>query len=215
MKVIVGKKSGATPVLASTIHYVTFNPYWHIPQDIARVRVAPVVLKRGVGYLKLARYQTVQAFGGENETPIDPETVDWKAVVAGKTEVHVRQLAGPQNMMGRMKIGFANDFGVFLHDTPAKNLFAKDKRFLSHGCIRLEQPEKLATWLLGREARPPSDDSELNVRIDQGVPIYLTYLTARADDSGALAFADDVYGLETPGAEKAVMATAATAGSPE
>jgi murein L,D-transpeptidase YcbB/YkuD len=210
MKVIVGKTSGATPILASTIYYVTFNPYWHIPPDIARVRVAPVVLKRGVGYLTLARYQTVAAFGGDKEKQIDPTTVDWKAVQAGTAEVFIRQLAGPQNNMGRMKIGFANDYGVFLHDTPKKELFAKDKRFLSHGCIRLEQPEKLASWLLGRDARPPSDDSELNVLIDKGVPIYLSYLTAEPTDAGTIAYATDVYGLDTAGATKAIVTTAAT-----
>jgi murein L,D-transpeptidase YcbB/YkuD len=211
MKVIVGKKSGATPVVASTMHYVTFNPVWHIPQDIARVRVAPVVIKRGVGYLTLARYQTVEAFGGDKEKPIDPTTVDWKAVADGKVEVHVRQLSGPQNMMGKVKFGFVNNYGVFLHDTPDKKLFARDRRFLSHGCIRLEHPDVLAAWLLGPDAAPPSGEPEQLVNIGKGVPIYLTYLTAQPSDDGAIAYAEDVYGLDTVGAAKAVMATAATA----
>jgi murein L,D-transpeptidase YcbB/YkuD len=211
MKVIVGKKAGATPILASTIHYVTFNPVWHIPQDIARVRVAPVVIKRGVGYLTLARYQTVEKFGGDKEKPIDPTTVDWEAVLDGKADVYVRQLSGPQNMMGKVKFGFVNDYGVFLHDTPHKELFAKEKRFLSHGCIRLEKPDALAAWLLGPNAAPPSGDPEQLVPVDKGVPIYLTYLTAQPSDSGTVAYADDIYGLDTVGATKAVMATAATA----
>jgi murein L,D-transpeptidase YcbB/YkuD len=211
MKVIVGKPSGATPVLASTIHYVTFNPVWHIPQDIARVRVAPVVLKRGVGYLKLARYQTVESFGAANETPIDPTTVDWKAVADGTSNVYVRQLSGPQNMMGKMKFGFANGTGVFLHDTPDKKLFAKDKRYLSHGCIRLERPEALASWLLGPNAPQPSGEPEELVPVKGGVPIYLSYLTAQPGADGTIAYANDPYGLDTPGAPKAVMATAATA----
>lgn len=211
MKVIVGKPSGATPIIASTINYVTFNPVWHIPQDIARVRVAPVVIKRGVGYLKLARYQTVEAFGGEKETPIDPTTIDWKAVADGTAEVHVRQLSGPQNMMGKVKFGFVNDYGVFLHDTPEKKLFSREKRYLSHGCIRLERPDALASWLLGPDAAPPSGDPEELVRVKTGVPIYLTYLTAQPAEGGTIAFANDVYGLDTPGATKAVMTTAATA----
>jgi murein L,D-transpeptidase YcbB/YkuD len=211
MKVIVGKKSGATPIVASTIHYVTFNPVWHIPPDIARVRVAPVVIKRGVGYLTLARYQTVEKFGGEKEKPIDPETVDWKAVAKGDAEVFVRQLSGPQNMMGKVKFGFVNDYGVFLHDTPDKKLFARDNRFLSHGCIRLERPDALAAWLLGPNAAQPSGEPEQLVQLDQGVPIYLTYLTARPAEGGTIAYANDVYGLDTVGAAKAVMATAATA----
>ena len=211
MKVIVGKKAGATPILASTIHYVTFNPVWHIPQDIARVRVAPVVVKRGVGYLTLARYQTVEKFGGEKEVPIDPTTVDWKAVAAGKADVYVRQLSGPQNMMGKVKFGFVNDSGVFLHDTPDKKLFARDRRYLSHGCIRLERPQALAAWLLGPSAPEPSGEPEELVLVKKGVPIYLTYLTAQPGDGGEIAYAEDVYGLDTVGAAKAVMATAATA----
>lgn len=199
MKVVVGKPGFETPLLAGTIHYVTFNPYWHIPADVARRKVAPVVLKRGVSYLKAARYQTVAAFGGDKEQPIDPTTVDWKGVAAGTAEVHIRQLSGPQNMMGKMKFGFANDYGIFLHDTPHKDFFAKAKRNLSLGCIRVEHPEVLARWLLGRDPVPTGDDSEQNVQIDQGVPIYISYLTARPDGD-KLVFADDIYGLDKPGA---------------
>jgi len=211
MKVIVGKKEAATPLLAGTIHYVTFNPYWHIPQDVAKRKVAPVVLKRGVSYLKAARYETVAGFGQGKEDLIDPESVDWKAVAEGSQEVHIRQLNGPNNMMGKMKFGFVNDFGVFLHDTPHKDLFAKARRNLSLGCIRLEHPEALAQWLLGRDPTPPGDGSEQLVRLDQGVPVYVSYLTARPGDEGTIAYAEDVYGLDTPGAAKAVLATAGTA----
>jgi murein L,D-transpeptidase YcbB/YkuD len=210
MKTVVGKKDAATPLLAGTIHYVTFNPYWHIPQDVARRKVAPVVLKRGVGYLKAARYQTVAAFGGDKEEPIDPASVDWKAVANGDTEVHIRQLSGPANMMGAMKFGFVNDYGIFLHDTPHKDLFAKAKRNLSLGCVRVEHPERLAQWLLGRDPVAPDDDSEQNVLIDKGVPIYITYLTARPDGD-QLAFAADVYGLDGAPAPTETVATAAGA----
>lgn len=196
MKVIVGKPDFPTPLIAGKIWYVTFNPYWHIPQDVAKRKVAPIVLKRGVAYLKAAKYQTVAAFGGDKEQPIDPTTVDWKAVAAGKVEVNIRQASGPNNMMGKMKFGFINDYGIFLHDTPHKDLFAKAKRNLSLGCVRLEHPEALAKWLLGHDPVAPNDDSEENVRIgDAGVPIYISYLTARPDGQ-SIAFADDVYKLD-------------------
>jgi len=211
MKTVVGKKDAATPLLAGTIHYVTFNPYWHIPQDVAKRKVAPIVLKRGVGYLKAARYETVAGFGQGKEDPVDPSTIDWKAVAAGAVQVNIRQLNGPNNMMGKMKFGFVNDFGVFLHDTPHKNFFALAKRNLSLGCVRLEHPERLAQWLLQRDPTPPGDGSEQLVQLDKGVPVYITYLTARPGEDGAIAYADDVYGLDTPGVAKAVMATAATA----
>jgi murein L,D-transpeptidase YcbB/YkuD len=214
MKVIVGKEKAQTPLLAGTIHYVTFNPYWHIPQDVAKRVVAPLVLKRGVAYLKAAKYQAVAAFGGDKEEPIDPTSIDWKAVAAGTVEANIRQLSGPQNMMGKMKFGFVNDYGIFLHDTPHKNLFAKAKRNLSLGCVRLEHPERLAQWLLGREPTPPGDGSEQNVLIDtpdhRGVPVYITYLTARPDGD-QLAFAPDVYKLDGPADSPAPTQMAATA----
>lgn len=196
MKVIVGKPDFPTPLLAGKIWYVTFNPYWHIPQDVAKRKVAPIILKRGVAYLKAARYQTVAAFGGDKEEPVDPKKIDWKGVAAGNVEVHIRQLTGPYNMMGKMKFGFINDYGIFLHDTPHKDLFQKDKRNLSLGCVRVEHPEKLAEWLFGHEPPVPGDDAEQNVRIgDDGVPIFISYLTARADGT-SIAFADDVYKLD-------------------
>jgi murein L,D-transpeptidase YcbB/YkuD len=208
MKVVVGKPDFATPLLAGTIHYVTFNPYWHIPQDVARRKVAPVVLKRGISYLKAARYQTVAGFGGDREMPIDPASVDWKAVAKGDVDVNIRQLSGPANMMGKMKFGFVNDYGIFLHDTPHKDFFAKAKRNLSLGCIRVEHPELLAKWLLGRDPVPPDADSEENVQMDKGVPIYVSYLTARPDGE-ALAFAADVYGLDRVAAPATKVAAAA------
>ncbi|HVM23105.1 MAG TPA: L,D-transpeptidase family protein [Sphingomicrobium sp.] len=194
MKVIVGKTSAQTPLLAGTIHYVTFNPYWHIPQDVTRRTVAPIILKRGTSYLKLARYETVSQFGDGAE-PVDPDSIDWKAVAAGEIEANVRQRAGGNNMMGRMKFGFVNDQGIFLHDTPHKGLFARAARTLSLGCVRLERPEALARWLLGREPELPGDGVEQLVQVDQGVPIYLLYLTARPDGE-EIAFARDVYGLD-------------------
>jgi murein L,D-transpeptidase YcbB/YkuD len=216
MKVIVGKESAQTPLIASSIHYVTLNPYWHIPQDVAKRVVAPLVLKRGVAYLKAARYQTVAGFGGDKEQPIDPTTVDWKAVAAGTVEATIRQLSGPQNMMGKMKFGFVNDYGIFLHDTPHKNLFAKAKRNLSLGCVRLEHPERLAQWLLGREPTPADADSEQNVLIDtpdhRGVPVYITYLTARPDGD-QLAFANDVYKLDMPAVAPEKMLASGAASS--
>jgi murein L,D-transpeptidase YcbB/YkuD len=211
MKVIVGKADFPTPLLAGKIWYVTFNPYWHIPQDVTKRKVAPIVLKRGVKYLKAARYQTVEAFGGDKEVPIDPESIDWKAVAAGKVEAHIRQLTGPHNMMGKMKFGFVNDYGIFLHDTPHKDLFDKARRNLSLGCVRVERPPELAEWLFGGPPPVPSDDAEQNVRIGkEGVPIYISYLTARPDGD-TIAFADDVYKLdgESDGGKAIATATAA------
>lgn len=210
MKVIVGKPDFPTPLLAGKIWYVTLNPYWHIPPDVAKRKVAPIVLKRGVSYLTAARYQTVAAFGGDKEQPIEPTSIDWKAVAAGTEDAHIRQLVGPNNMMGKMKFGFVNDYGIFLHDTPHKDLFAKAKRNLSLGCVRVEHPQDLAQWLFGHEVPMPGDDAEQNIRIGEGVPIYISYLTARPDGE-TIAFADDVYKLdgEKSGGQTIAAASAA------
>jgi murein L,D-transpeptidase YcbB/YkuD len=193
MKVVIGKTTSPTPLLAGTVHYVTFNPYWHILDEVARRKVAPIVLKRGVAYLKAAKYDTVASWS--DPQPVDPKTIDWKAVAAGGEHVFIRQKPGVNNMMGAMKFSFENDADIFLHDTPHKELFKKDKRTLSLGCVRLEHADRLAVWLLGRDAAPPGDAPEQHVQIDKGVPVYVTYLTANIED-GKLAFPTDVYGLD-------------------
>jgi murein L,D-transpeptidase YcbB/YkuD len=205
MKVIVGRAKTATPLLAGTIHYITFNPYWNIPHDVARNAVAPLVIKRGVKYLKAARYVTASGFGKAAEL-VEAAEIDWKAVAAGEAPVHLRQLPGENNMMGAMKFGFVNDYDIFLHDTPRRKLFEKDRRALSMGCIRLEHADRLARWMLGREPEAPSPEPEQHVQLDKGVPVYVSYLTANAE-AGEIAFAEDVYGLE----RKAEVAEAASA----
>jgi len=97
--------------------------------------------------------------------------------------------------MGRIKIPFPNPADIYLHDTPNKNLFAQDDRTLSHGCIRLEDAERLGRWLMGRDPQPASRDPEQNVLLPSPVPIYVTYLTAQVD-GGQLHFVDDAYGRD-------------------
>ena len=195
MKVIVGKPDHQTPMVASTVYYATFNPYWNIPTDVIKRTTAPLVVKRGVSYLKAARYEVASDWT-DNATAVDASTVDWKAVVAGDQEVRIRQLPGSGNMMGAMKFSFANQYGIYLHDTPLKQLFAKERRTLSLGCIRLEDAPRLGRWLLkGPIPTLQSAAPEQHVQLPAGVPIYVTYLTAHAE-SGQLTYADDVYGLD-------------------
>jgi murein L,D-transpeptidase YcbB/YkuD len=110
-----------------------------------------------------------------------------------------------------MKFGFVNDYGIFLHDTPHKDLFDKSKRNLSLGCVRVERPPALAEWLFGGPPPVPGGDAEENVRIGkEGVPIYISYLTARPDGE-TIAFADDVYKLDgaSGGSDKAIATASA------
>jgi murein L,D-transpeptidase YcbB/YkuD len=196
MKVIVGKSTTQTPMLASVIHYATLNPYWNVPPDLVRKLIASNVLAQGPGYLKAHSYQLLSGFGDDPQV-VSPQDVDWKAVAEGGATVRVRQLPGPANSMGQLKFPFANDGGIYLHDTPKKELFAGDSRDLSNGCIRLEDAQRLGRWLLGREPSPTSSDPEQHVLLPKPVPVYLTYLTAHADD-GQLTLLSDIYGRDTP-----------------
>ena len=194
MKVVVGKPSAQTPMLASTIYYATLNPYWHVSGDMVRSLIARNVLDQGFGYLKSHGYQVFTSYG-EDAQPLAPDKVDWHAVAAGRASIEVRQLPGPANSMGEMKFGFPNKYDIYLHDTPKKELFAQDDRDLSHGCIRLEDAEALGRWMLQRDPRTASDAPEQQVALPTPVPIYITYLTANAD-GGQLGFADDIYGKD-------------------
>ena len=196
MKVIVGKADASTqtPMVASTIYYATLNPYWHVGQDMVRSLIARNVIGQGLGYLRSHGYQVLSA-DGSGEL-LDPAKVNWHAVAAGQELVRVRQLPGPGNSMGRIKIGFPNSDDIYLHDTPNKNLFAQEDRNLSHGCVRLEDAERLGRWLLGRDAEAASAEPEQQVLLPKPAPIYMTYLTAHVED-GRLAFVDDIYGRDS------------------
>jgi murein L,D-transpeptidase YcbB/YkuD len=195
-QIIVGKPDSRTPLVASTIYYATLNPYWHVPTDLAQRLIAPRVLKQGAGYLKSQRYEVVTSF--DNGQVISPSSVDWKAVADGRAKVNIRQLPGPGNSMGKVKFHFANSEGVYLHDTPQKELFAKSQRTLSNGCIRLEDARRLSRWLLGRDPMLEGSAPEQHVKLSKGVPIYVTYLTAQPTGSG-LAFGRDAYGYDSMG----------------
>jgi murein L,D-transpeptidase YcbB/YkuD len=98
--------------------------------------------------------------------------------------------------MGRLKFPFPNATDIYLHDTPTKALFNRDDRSLSHGCIRLEDAERLGRWLMGRAPETASPEPEQNVLLPSPVPIYLTYLTAQVDGNGQLSFVEDNYGRD-------------------
>lgn len=197
MKVIVGKPDSQTPMIASAIHYATLNPYWNVPPDMVRSLIAKNVIDQGPGYLKAHGYQLLSGFGDDAQL-LSPADVDWKAVANGTATLRVRQLPGAGNSMGHLKFGFANDQGIYLHDTPKKELFASDDRDLSHGCIRLEDAERLGRWLLGRDPSTDSSAPEQHVLLPAPVPVYVTYLTAHADN-GQLTFVDDIYNRDSRG----------------
>lgn len=204
MKVVVGDKAKLglpTPMIASVIHYMTFNPYWNVPHHLVRKSVAPGVLKDGAKYLKAKGYEIMSDWT-ENASVLAPSSVDWKAVAAGEKQIRVRQLPGALNSMGKMKFPFPSGQDIYLHDTPTREYFGFSNRALSNGCVRLEAAPRLARWILGSEPIAPSADPEIRVKLPQGVPVYLTYLTAKPTSSG-IAYLDDIYGWDVPGVQVA------------
>lgn len=188
MPVITGTDETKTPMIASTIYYATLNPYWNVPEDLVQSLIAPRVVEQGIPYLIERNYEVLDSYDKGAEV-IDPASVDWTAVAAGQRVVKLRRKPGQWNSMGKMKFGFANDSDIFLHDTPNKELFEQDDRKLSHGCIRLSDAKRLATWMLGRDPSLEGDAPEQHVVLPTPVPIYVTHLNAEVR-GGQIAFAE-------------------------
>jgi L,D-transpeptidase YcbB len=194
MKVITGTNELPTPLIASIMYYITYNPRWHAPDHLVRKTIAPNVLHLGMTYLKSHGYHVIEEWS-ENPTEIDPKSVDWKAAAAGTLHLRVQQDPGPLNSMGILKFPFPNPQDIYLHDTPDHAKFALANRNLSNGCVRVEDAKRLGRWLLGHDPVAPGRDAETRVQLDKGTPIYLTYITAQARD-GKLSYLPDVYGWD-------------------
>jgi murein L,D-transpeptidase YcbB/YkuD len=194
MRVVVGKPKNPTPMMAAKIRFTSLNPYWYVPPDLAAERIAPNVVKDGLPYLQKHGYQVMGNWNDPSST-IDPSTIDWAAVAAGTTQVYLRQLPGPGNSMGTMKFMFPNDQGVYLHDTPQKELLSEASRMFSGGCVRLEDAPRLARWLHGRTLEADPSRPEQRVDLPEPVPVYITYLTVMPSGTELATF-PDVYGRD-------------------
>jgi murein L,D-transpeptidase YcbB/YkuD len=200
MRVIVGDRLHPTPVFAASVTSVTLNPPWNVPPGIAAREILPR-LKRNPGYLAANDMVIVGR-------PNDPfgAAVDWRSLSSTRFPFRLQQQPGTQNSLGRLKLEMPNRFDVFLHDTPARALFARNQRALSHGCIRLERPVDLAGVLLGRpdlESQIASGETQ-GIPLPRRVPVYLTYFTASVGDDGRAHFHHDLYGRDAP-IERALM----------
>lgn len=201
MKVVVGTPETPTPMMAGMIRYATLNPYWNLPADLAARIIAPRMIE---GHsLSAMGYEVLSGWTREAEV-IDPATVDWQSVAAGKELARVRQLPSARNSMGSVKYIFPNEMGVFLHDTPSRSLFDKPARQFSNGCVRLEDAEGLGEWLFGQQLAADTNEPEQYRHVPEPVPVYITYLTA-APVGRSIAFFPDVYALD----EKTTMQVAA------
>ena len=199
MNVVVGKEMDETPVFAKEMKYIVFRPYWNIPQDITSAEIVPALRKN-------RRYLASQNF---EVTDQNGRVVTRGAVSAGvlaqllSGKLLVRQRPGPENSLGLVKFIFPNNENVYLHSTPAQQLFSEAHRDFSHGCIRVEKPVELATWLLQDQpkwtqatitAAMNSGPDNQQVNLTSPVPVVIVYVTAVVEENGEVYFFDDVYG---------------------
>ena len=180
INIVVGKAANNTIIFTGELKHVVFSPYWNVPRSIVRNEILPAI-KRNRNYLaKMNMEQT----GYSSGLPV------------------IRQKPGGANALGKVKFIFPNSYNIYFHDTPAKSLFNEDARAFSHGCIRLAEPEKLATFLLRNQ--PEWTTKKMNeamsasiekwIPLKKSLPVFITYFTAWVDSEGLLNFRDDVYG---------------------
>jgi murein L,D-transpeptidase YcbB/YkuD len=195
MRAVVGAPKTKTPMMAVLMRNAKANPYWNVPPELVRSLTAKKVGEQGLSYFKNFHYE-VLADWSPNAPLIDPKTVNWKAIASGKLKptVRVRQLPGPWNSMRNMKFEMPNDYGIYLHDTPHPELFAQKDRWLSNGCVRLEDYRRFATWVFGEYPRY-SNTPEQRIDLPRPVPVYMTYLTVAASPNGVI-FRPDPYGFD-------------------
>ena len=216
MKVVVGKHYQRTPVFNADMTYLVFGPYWNVPPRIAREEMLPAI-RKDPEYLAKNHLRVLQGWGpGMKE--IDPQAIDWAKLTPDSFPFHIRQDPGPTNALGRVKFMFPNKFNVYLHDTPARELFRRIDREFSHGCIRLEEPVELAEYVLKDDPRwtrerilaAMEESKDRKVRLTKPIPVYVLYQTAWVGEDGSVHFRKDIYGqdeiLEKALAEKSPAA---------
>jgi murein L,D-transpeptidase YcbB/YkuD len=195
-RVVVGEPETPTPTLSSTISHFTLAPECHVPTSIATQKMLPR-LKKDVDYLDRNNLVVYDAQGRER----NPYHIRWAEVTAQNFPCSIRQTSCRKNVLGHIVFRFANTYSVYLHDTPERQLFVQSNRAISHGCVRLEQPWKLARYLMSREPRPmllAGDEDWVcprrprNVRLQHPLPLRICYATCVAK-SGRLRLFPDIY----------------------
>ena len=198
MNVVVGRSDlHQTPLLADSIRFIEFAPYWIVPLSIAKAELLPLAM-RDPHILTVNNYEVVSSRG----KVLVPSVKTLRMVTAGAA--FIRQLPGGTNSLGKVKFLFPNAHDVYLHDSPVRQDFARARRDQSHGCIRLGDPKGLATWLL--RAQPEWTEQRIaaamngyaptRATLTRPVPVYLFYATVVAQDDGGVQFHDDVYGYD-------------------
>jgi murein L,D-transpeptidase YcbB/YkuD len=199
---IVGDPEHQSPEVQAKVLAVNINPTWTVPTSIIKNEIAPKMLK-DPGYLTRSRIRVLNNKGEE----IDPRSVNWASERA--VNYTLRQDSGAGNSLGSIRISMPNPHSVYMHDTPSRNLFANDYRFLSHGCVRVQGVVDLAAWILDGANGPALTKEEITLKIASGereevklarpIPVVWVYVTGWASADGTVHFRDDVYHLDEVG----------------
>lgn len=200
-RIVVGKTYHKTPVFTEEMTYLVINPYWNVPSSIANKEYLPK-LKRDAGYLQRQGIRVLNKSG----KAVNPYSVNWAGM--SRMPYRLRQDTGDKNALGRIKFMFPNKYNVYIHDTPSKSLFKKDLRVFSHGCMRVQDPTKLAevilgkqNWTLNKIDNQIASGKRRIVKLKQKVPVYVTYITAWVNKDGSANFRRDIYGRDETLAE--------------
>jgi len=193
-RVVVGKPYHATPVFSDSMSYVEINPYWNVPYSIATKEYLPK-LRKNPGVLSS---QNIRLFEGGTE--ISPSQIAWSSYSPANFPFKLRQDPGNKNALGRIKFMFPNKFNIYIHDTPAKSLFDRAQRSFSHGCIRVSDPFALGDVLLAGQGYDRARLEAIRdtgkrtvVKLEQPIPVHITYLTAWMNKDGSTHFRKDIY----------------------
>ena len=201
-RVVVGAPYHRTPVFSGDMTYIEINPYWNVPPSIARNELLPKI-KADPGYLAANDFELLSDWS-DGARALDPRSIDWSAVTPERFTYKLRQGPGAGNALGHIKFMFPNQFNIYLHDTPARGLFARDVRDFSHGCIRVQDPEAFGSFVLDRQ--PGWSLDAINaaiatgkrqiVTLDAPLPVHIAYLTAWVNKDDTVHFRRDVYGRD-------------------
>ncbi|HET8849054.1 MAG TPA: L,D-transpeptidase family protein [Marinobacter sp.] len=198
-RVIVGRPYRQTPVFSDRIRYLAFNPTWTVPRSLMIKDQLPQI-QADPTYLQRLNFRIYQGWGNDR-VEVDPASIDWAALSPNNFPYQMVQQPGPQNALGQVKFMFPNQHDVYLHDTPARDLFQRTERSFSSGCIRVERPMELAERLLAgnsdwngsRIEQALTKTEQVTALLKTPVPVHLQYWTSWVDRSGALQFRNDLY----------------------
>jgi murein L,D-transpeptidase YcbB/YkuD len=197
-KVVVGETETETPLFEATMTSVVLNPTWVVPHSIASEELL-LKIQEDSGFLARGGYDVRDRDGN----PVSPGEIDWSLLSRNNFPYTLEQQCGPLNELGRVKFLFPNEYGVGMHDTPSKHLFARSSRAFSHGCVRLEKPVEFAVTLLARDGWDSEKiDAELEsaetrtISLAEPLPVVITYLTVTVGADGAVNFHQDIYGKD-------------------